>query len=175
MKTLRARPGPASDVERRLLVVIGLIGRGAAGEQRARSQHVLVLARLDQLRPSRRVQGLIRLGGGRPGARHADQSHPERGCNGWNYHHCNEFLLDPDTRYVLNDKAAIKTVTFKESLTGPNISMETAIANSEAWLLEEPSLDDFPPAAAEDFFIHSRPHQPARTMALDALVTSGSV
>ena len=68
-----------------------------------------------------------------------------------------EFLHDPDTRYVLNDKAAIKTVTFKESLAGPNISMEKAIANSEAWVFDEPNLDDFPPAAADDFFAPSTP------------------
>ena len=31
------------------------------------------------------------------------------------------------------------------------------IANSEAWVFDEPNLDDFPPAAADDFFAPSTP------------------
>ena len=43
--------------------------------------------------------------------------------------------------------ATVRTITYKETTGGPNISKAQAIANSEEWELTEPDVD---PAAALD-------------------------
>ena len=60
-------------------------------------------------------------------------------------------LMDPDMICLLNDREIVRTLTFKASLNGTNITKEEAIKNSEEWeqttndnILDAiPTCDDF--------------------------------
>ena len=47
--------------------------------------------------------------------------------------------MDPDMICLLNDREIVRTLTFKASLNGTNITKEEAIKNSEDW---EQTTDD---------------------------------
>ena len=62
----------------------------------------------------------------------------------------NIFLQDEDTIAFLKDRNIVKSLTFKEALYGPNITMAQAMKNSTEWTESEMSgsLDDIPTSDA---------------------------
>jgi hypothetical protein len=80
---------------------------------------------------------------------------PAVSCSQPNEWKLGDFLADPLTVEMLTGPN-VKTVTYKENVTGPNIPKEQAIANSEAWHLTDPDIDpmaalDAMPACEDDF------------------------
>jgi len=65
-----------------------------------------------------------------------------------------DFLKDEDVLATLKDRTVIRSITYKASRTGPNISKAAAIKNSDEWMptdAEEVDLDDIPTAASNVF------------------------